>query len=77
MNDVITIKGGNGDVPKLLLRELGYSYDEKALYIGDYEGNKRLCGADDITSLMATINALEARLKAVEDSLEEPTEPSE
>ncbi len=84
MNDLIKIKGGNGNVPTLQVRELGYSYDEDALYIGTNEGNKRLCGVGDITSLTAKINALEeridaleARLKAIEDNVEEPTEPSE
>lgn len=76
MNDLIKIKGGNGDVPTLQVRELGYSYDEDALYIGTNEGNKRLCGVSDITSLTAKINAIDERLKGVEDILNEPTEPS-
>lgn len=39
MADLIQIKGGSGTVPALQDRELAYSKDEKALYIGTPEGN--------------------------------------
>lgn len=39
MADLIQIKGGSGTVPTLQDRELAYSKDEKALYIGTPEGN--------------------------------------
>ena len=70
MADLIKIKGGTGAVPTLQDRELGYSKDEKALYIGTANGNVRLCGADDISRLQALITDIYTRLKA----LEEPSE---
>lgn len=70
MADLITIKGGSGNVPTLQDRELGYSKDEKALYIGTSNGNVRLCGADDIGALNTLINNITARL----DALEKPSE---
>lgn len=70
MADLIKIKGGAGAVPTLQDREIGYSKDEKALYIGTANGNVRLCGADDISGLQTLINDINTRLKA----LEEPSE---
>lgn len=66
MADLIKIKGGSGEVPELEDRELGYSRDEKALYIGTKNGNERLCGADDIATLQGKIDALTAKLEALE-----------
>lgn len=70
MADLFKIKGGTGAVPTLQDREIGYSKDEKALYIGTANGNVRLCGADDISGLQTLINDINIRLKA----LEEPSE---
>lgn len=42
MADVIKIKGGNGDAPELQERELAYSKDKKALYIGTNGGNEKV-----------------------------------
>ena len=80
MADLIKIKGGRGAVPTLQDRELAYSKDEVALYIGTENGNIKLCGvgqgADEdavkvyIDGLVADINtrleAIEARLDALE-----------
>ena len=80
MSDLIKIKGGRGAVPTLQDRELAYSKDEVALYIGTEDGNIKLCGvgqgADEdavkvyIDGLVADINtrleAIEARLDALE-----------
>lgn len=56
MSDLIKIKGGTGDVPKLQSRELGYSKDKKALFIGTADGNVKLCDAGQ-----------EDRIKTLED----------
>jgi hypothetical protein len=76
MADLIKIKGGSGEVPKLQDRELAYSKDGKALYIGTDDGNVRLCGESDldmimelnttITSLSNVITEINARLDALE-----------
>ena len=58
MADTIKIKGGNGSVPALQDREIAYSKDEKALYIGTENGNVKVGDAN-----------WEARIKAIEDSL--------
>lgn len=61
MADSIKIKGGNGEVPALENREIAYSKDEKALYIGTNgtkEGNMKVADAN-----------WEARIKALEDRL--------
>lgn len=78
MADLIKIKGGDGTVPKLQDRELAYSRDEEALYIGTDNGNVRLCGKSDlamiqelhsaITSLSNAISTINARLDALEKS---------
>ena len=81
MSDIIRIKGGRGTVPTLQDRELAYSKDEKALYIGTENGNERLSGSGDdsamkayVDGLVADINArledIEARLEALETSKE-------
>ena len=69
MADLIRIKGGSGAVPTLQDREIAYSKDEKALYIGTDNGNVRLCGADDISELRQLISDIAARL-----ALETPSE---
>ena len=69
MADSIRIKGGTGSVPKLEDRELGYSKDEKALYIGTKDGNVRLCGADDIDTVKAYIDGLVAQINARIDTM--------
>lgn len=66
MADLIKIKGGKGAVPELQDRELAYSKDGKALYIGTEDGNIRLCGADDIETLTTIIKDITARLEALE-----------
>lgn len=68
MADLIKIKGGSGAVPTLQSRELAYSKDEKALYIGTDSGNVRLCGANDISELTQLINDIIARLDALTPS---------
>lgn len=59
MADLIRIKGGRGNVPILQDREMGYSKDEEALYIGTEGGNIRLVGAKDKSVLQAKITVLE------------------
>ena len=61
MADLIKIKGGKGTVPTLQDKELGYSRDEQALYIGTENGNVKLCGAE----LFAKIEEIIARLDAL------------
>lgn len=63
MSDLIKIKGGSGNVPALQDREIAYSKDKKALYVGTSNGNVLLCKADDVTKLAGH----EQRLKALED----------
>lgn len=67
MADVIKIKAGEGEPPRLQDRELGYRADEKALYIGTENGNVRLCGADDIEELHQAINEINARLAEMQN----------
>ena len=74
MDDLIKIKGGSGNVPRLQTRELGYSYDENALYIGTDEGNVRLIGAGDITRLQTELNTLKARIDKLEADISVPSE---
>ena len=49
MSDLIKIKcgalGSREKMPTLAAGELGYSTDEKALYIGTADGNVKLCEA--------------------------------
>ena len=66
MADLIKIKSGEPaaerpEMPDLDECELGYRTDEKALYIGTKDGNVRLCGADDIASIIARLDALESK----------------
>lgn len=74
MADLITIKGGSGDVPTLQNRELAYRKDEKALYIGTGDKNVRLCGTedavkiDDINIVLSSLNAkIEEMSKLIEN----------
>lgn len=74
MGDLILVKSGAlGDrsvMPALQTDELGYRTDKKELYIGTESGNVRLCGADDVTELLAKIENITVRL----DVLEKPSE---
>lgn len=67
MADLIIIKGGKGDVPQLQDKELGYSRDEKALYIGTANGNVKLCNADDIFTILSHANTLTEHKKELDD----------
>lgn len=81
MADLIKIKGGSGTVPTLQDRELAYSKDEKALYIGTANGNVKIAQESwgtDITSLKgkpeyyskAEVDSLVATINARLDALE-------
>lgn len=84
MADLIRIKGGSGDVPTLQDRELAYSKDEQALYIGTEGENLRLCGAKDVSELITRLVETNARLDEINtlieninarlDALENPSE---
>lgn len=84
MADLITIKGGSGEVPELKDRELAYSRDERALYIGTANGNVRLCGVDElvkitnictkIDNITTQLGELQTRLEALETPTETPSE---
>lgn len=77
MADLIRIKGGSGDVPTLQDRELAYSKDENALYIGTENGNVKLLGdvntaelnsiKADIATIKADIASINARLDALSE----------
>ena len=69
MADTIKIKGGEGTVPTLGPRELGYSIDEKTLYIGTTDGNVKLC---DATFTKSYVDALVAEINARIDALTNP-----
>ena len=56
MADLIKIKGGKGEVPKLEERELGYSIDENSLYIGTKDGNKKISGGSSDQENILYIN---------------------
>lgn len=61
MADSIKIKGGNGEVPALQDREIAYSKDGRALYIGTNgtkDGNVKVGDA-----------SWEERIKALEDAV--------
>ena len=80
MADLIRIKGGNGDVPTLQDRELAYSRDEEALYIGTDNENVRLCGRSDvvrINDLYTKIEELNAQIEGITARLEALEAPSE
>lgn len=84
MDDTILIKSGalNGrtSMPNLAQDELGYQTEEEALYIGTPNGNKRLCGANDIErikTLETKIGSLEGQISTIMarlEALEAPTE---
>lgn len=66
MDDLIQIKGGKGAAPKLQDRELGYSKDENALYIGTENGNKIIGGNGIFYAVygQTTVTDIRAALKA-------------
>ena len=64
MADKIKIKGGNGAVPALDDREMAYSKDEKALYIGTGSENIKLCNAELSN---ATPSIAQPQLEGTED----------
>lgn len=69
MNDLIKIKGGNGNVPALQDREIAYSKAEKALYIGTEGGNVKLCDAEQEERIKAYIDGLVSDINARLDAL--------
>jgi hypothetical protein len=78
MNDAIYIKSGEkGDREKMptlryndeLGSEMGYSTDEKALYIGTPNGNERLCGVGDFSELYAMVGSLQAQVEEIKNRL--------
>ena len=77
MADLIRIKGGalgnRVQMPQLRYdkekgHEIGYRSDEKALYIGTADGNVRLCGAEDLTEIIARLDDITARLDSLTSS---------
>ena len=73
MADLIKIKGGNGAVPALQDRELGYSKTEKALYIGTEGENVLLYSANDTTRidpLIEEVKGIQATLTAINSEIE-------
>lgn len=74
MADSIRIKAGKGSVPTLQDREIAYSKDEKAIYIGTPEGNVKLCDAELEARIKAYIDGLVANINARLDALHPPTE---
>ena len=74
MADLIKIKGGSGNIPTLQDRELAYSKDEKALYIGTEDGNARLCGALDVNQINTRIDAISKLIEEITARLETPSE---
>lgn len=77
MADLIKIKGGSGDVPTLQDRELAYSKDEHALYIGSGDKNIRLCGANDVSEINTKLDEIFGRIEEIIARLDEPETPSE
>ena len=72
--------GNRAEMPKLGVDELGYRTDEKALYISTTNGNVRLCGVNDVSTLTTEINNLNSAINDILarlGALEKPTEPSE
>ena len=76
MADLIRIKGGSGAVPTLQDRELAYSKDEQALYIGTANGNARLCGVNDILNMNTLLETINKRIDEITARLDALT-PSE
>lgn len=73
MNDTIQLRAGDKkNMPALADREPGYVRDEKALYIGTPDGNVKLTEALEtrVSKLEEAGDAVEARVKALEDKLE-------
>lgn len=73
MADLIKIKGGNGNTPKLQDREPAYNKDEKALYIGTEDGNVKVGDAgweQRINDLKVYVDGLVAGINARLDALE-------
>lgn len=77
MADLIKIKGGSGDVPTLQDRELAYSKDEEALYIGTGDENLRLCGVKDVIELNTKLDEIIRRIDEITARLDTPETPSE
>lgn len=83
MADTIRIKGGRGAVPTLQDRELGYSKDEKTLYIGTGGENVRLYSGndteridtliEDIKGIQATLTAINAEIETINTAIEDIT----
>ena len=77
MADLIKIKGGTGSVPALQDRELAYSKDEKALYIGTNNttnGNVKVgdAGWESRIQLLETkVQELEASISELETATKE------
>ena len=68
MADLITLKGGNGEVPELQDREPAVRKDEKALYIGINGKNEKVGDKgweDRIKALESQIVALNADLETL------------
>lgn len=70
MADLIRIKGGLGEIPKLQVRELGYGKDVKALYIGTEDGNVRLCGVGDLEEINAKINSINTAIDEINTAIQ-------
>ena len=77
MADLIKIKGGSGSVPTLQDRELAYSKDEEALYIGTGDENLRLCGVKDVSELNTKLDEIFRRIDEITARLDTPETPSE
>lgn len=77
MADLIRIKGGAlGDRTEMPIlasgtdgHELGYRTDTEELYIGTTKGNKRLCGANDLTDIINRINNITAEITRINGDL--------
>lgn len=70
MADLIKIKGGSGNVPTLQGREIAYSKDEQALYIGTANGNVRLCGANDLQGINSAIESINTEITKIKADIE-------
>ena len=71
MADLIKIKGGDGNTPKLQDREPAYNKQEKALYIGTEDENVKVGDAGwegRIKALEVLSAQINARLDALEKS---------
>ena len=73
MADTIKIKAGKGSVPTLADREIAYSRDEKALYIGTPNGNVKVSGGGgttDLSAIQAEIDKINAAITAINARLD-------